>query len=214
MTIDRARGYIATSQAVHALYGLGTPDEFSRTILSSSHFFASRKLEGAAFMEARFQVLSVYLECGGNEKQLAQAVQNTLTGAPYITVSDGTAACTPCFAIWHSGTGAGAPPPPSGYTPEAAGLAIIRALKEWLQGQHCDLTTGNLSDIEAIQHFKTCETKAVDYLRKVKERHPAMWVQLSKDIIDIHVPKPTCLPNLILGPYGIPDQVISEDMMY
>lgn len=133
MTIDRARGYIATSQAIHALYGLGIPDESSQIILSSSHFFASRQLEEAAFMEARFQVLSVYLvRWGGDKMLLAQAVQNTLTGAPYIAVNDVQGVIGDMvlrrvlnvLLFGAAGPAAGTPPPPSGYTPEDVGVAV------------------------------------------------------------------------------------------
>lgn len=37
ITIGRARGYIITSQALQALYGLGIQDEATCRILSSSH---------------------------------------------------------------------------------------------------------------------------------------------------------------------------------
>jgi len=103
MTIDRARGYIAVSQAIQKLYGLGEPNESSRLILSSSHLLASGRHEDIALMEARFQVSSVYLHLAGDGQQLSvQAlVGNVLRTAPYIAADDVSA--LPCISLFtHS----------------------------------------------------------------------------------------------------------------
>ncbi|KAG2030088.1 hypothetical protein BDR03DRAFT_1017557 [Suillus americanus] len=187
MTIDRARGYIVTSQALQAIYSLGTPDEASRRVLSNSHFFASRVHELVAFKEARFQVLSVYLK---GDISLAQ---DTLKRAPYMVCAGGVIGDEVLRHVMHvvifgtSSPSVTTSPPPSGYSVEDAGFAaalIIRAVKEWLLGSHCDLF--NPSDVKAAEHFKGCEAAAVIYFQKLRERHPQLWQVLSKEVHCLH----------------------------
>jgi len=78
----------------------------------------------------------------------------------------------------------------------------LKALKEWWSGQYCDLS--NPTSIQAIQHNQKSKDMAVAYFQKVKEHHPAAWIKLSKDIVDLRRPKQDTLDYSII-PFGIPD---------
>ncbi|KAG1722718.1 hypothetical protein EDB19DRAFT_1916529 [Suillus lakei] len=200
MTIDRARGYIVTSQALQALYGLGIPDEATCRILSSSHIFASRMNELIAFKEARFQVLSAYL-LGLQMSELNQSrndlVRNALDRAPYMAHENGTIGDRVLRNVMHvllfgtSRPSVGSSPPPLGYSPEHAGYAaalIIKAIKEWSLGYHRDLLTS--ADINSVEHFRGCELAAVKYFGNLKERFHASWIKLSAEVYNLHTSRP------------------------
>ncbi|KAG1785473.1 uncharacterized protein HD556DRAFT_1450695 [Suillus plorans] len=193
MTIDRARGYITTSRALQAIYGLGTLDEGSLRALSNSHFFASRAYELVAFKEARFQILSLY----SGPADGRPLVQETLNKTPYMAlVGDviGDGALRSVMHVLSFGTSlpsVGSAPPPAGYSAETAGCAaalIIRALNEWSSGSHCDLLKP--ADVNVAEYFKGCEADATAYFKKLATCHPQSWTALSNDVHYWHRPAP------------------------
>ncbi|KAG2353961.1 hypothetical protein BDR07DRAFT_1495309 [Suillus spraguei] len=186
MTLEQARKCMASSQALHAFYGLGSLDHPWADRLQNSVFLADLRNESLALKEARVLVREIY---NLHNCRLPDQTAGLLETAPYLTLKDGVIGDEVLRRVMHAVLfGDSRPnildrPSGGGYLIVDASTAvvqIVKAVEEVESG--VQFHSPRHIDIGTIIHFDEVATQAQWHLAALKDEFPTSWMELCTDI--------------------------------
>ncbi|KAG2063147.1 hypothetical protein BDR04DRAFT_1164192 [Suillus decipiens] len=186
MTLEQARKCMASSQALHAFYGLGSLDHQWAERLQNSVFLADLRNESLALKEARVLVRETY---DLHHCRLPHQIAGLLETAPYLTLKDGVIGDEVLRRVMHAVLfGDSRPnildrPSGGGYLIADVSTAVVQIVKA-VEEVECGVQfhSPRHMDISTIIHFDEVAIQAQRHLAALKDDFPTSWVKLCTDV--------------------------------
>ncbi|KAG2095312.1 uncharacterized protein F5147DRAFT_778759 [Suillus discolor] len=186
MTLEQARKCMASSQALHAFYGLGSLDHQWAERLQNSAFLTDLRNENLGLKEARILVRETY---NLHHCRLPHQIAGLLETAPYLTLKDGVIGDEVLRRVMHAVLfGSSRPnildrPSGGGYLIADVSTAVVQIVKA-VEEVECgaQFHSPRQMDISTIIHFDEVATQAQRHLAALKDDFPTSWMKLCTDV--------------------------------
>ncbi|KAG1887438.1 uncharacterized protein F5891DRAFT_1199988 [Suillus fuscotomentosus] len=191
MTLEQARKCMASSQALHAFYGLGSLDHQWAERLQNSAFLTDLRNENLGLKEARILVRETY---NLHHCRLPHQIAGLLETAPYLTLKDiselwGVIGDEVLRRVMHAVLfGSSRPnildrPSGGGYLIANVSTAVVQIVKA-VEEVECgaQFHSPRQMDISTIIHFDEVATQAQRHLAALKDDFPTSWMKLCTDV--------------------------------